>query len=285
MMMARPTHRLLLAAVFGGLALASPLCPGAVPGAWETFDTQANADAWELFDDSDGEFYPAEWQNTDGGDAYIGAEHIGDFPLTFVAGPEVGQGAFEGDYNAANVEAIACDIFIDNLDEFESVECSVTADGPAGRRIYYSLPYLKEDFDGDGWWTVDFSFDLDWYYLEDDEWTAVVVDEGFLANIGDVGIGFFPEIGSEANSFAAIDNVVLEPRVTAPELVTETLDDTFRMTFTPAPGLSAAVERLGPAPDFEWNDVVENVLGPAPYQFFSPVDARSKIFRVRTEPV
>src|SRR5690606_32343348 len=138
--------------------------------------------------------------------------------------------------------------------------------------------------DGDGWWTVDFSFDLDWYYAEGDEWVPVEVDEEFLANIGDVGIGFFPEVGSEADSFAAIDNVVLEPRVTAPELATAVLDGMFRISFAAAPGLVAAVERLGPAPDFDWNEVAADIVGPAVHHFTTPLNTPSKIFRVMTEP-
>jgi len=219
------------------LLLAGLPCDAAVPGAWERFPIQWNANAWTFFDAADGLFYPVEWVNPPNGDPHIRAIHLGDAPLTFVAGPAVGSGALVGDYHAANVRAVACEVFIEDLTEFEAVECSVSADGPAGRRIYHSRPLPAALFSGNGWHQVEFDFGEDWFYQNDDGWQPVTVNAAFLTTIGDVGITFLPLPGSLANSLAAIDNVILAPHVTAPPLALLTGETTFRITFAPARGL------------------------------------------------
>ncbi len=224
-----------------------------------------------------------EWVNPPSGDPHIRAIHLGDAPLTFVAGAEVGSGALVGDYNAANVRGIACKVFIENLAEFEAVECGVSADGSAGRRIYHSRQIPASQFSENGWHRVEFSFGEEWFYQDGDEWKAVTVGPEFLASIADVGITFLPLPGSVANSLAAIDDVILEPHVTPPPLALLTSETTFQITFAPARGLQAAVEHW--QPNFDWKEVAVGITGPLFFRFKTPRDAPSKIYRVKTRPL
>src|SRR5690606_23807647 len=110
----------------------------------------------------------------------------------------------------------SCDIYIEDLDEFEALDCAIFAGGPAGKRLYYSEAYYNEDFSGSGWWNVEFSFSRPWYYYQDGQAVAVSVDEAFLGSVETLEFTFYPREGSTANAFSAIDEVKLEPKVEAP---------------------------------------------------------------------
>ena len=115
---------------------------------------------------------------------------------------------------------------------------------------------------------------------------AVVPDQTFLSSIKGVSITFFPREGTRRNTEAAIDNFVLEPKVTAPVLATSHTAAEFRITFTPAPGLSADLRQMTVTPPLSWSDVPGHtyITGPAAHAFTTPLDAPKKIFRVDVFP-
>ena len=274
-----------LSGLSGVLALAGT-CLGAVPGAWEQFSTKTNTDAWRVFDWTDSRYYYPEWDSTAGAE-HAWLRHIGDEPLEFSAVENVAGGAVVGDYGAANVAEIACDIYIENLADFAELDCALFTKGPDGvERWYYSIPYKRVDFTGTGWWTVRFGMDEVWSYNNGTSDVSVVPDAQFLASIKQVAITFFPRIGATVNRKAAIDNFKLEPKLTPPPIATSTPAGSFRMAFTPAPGLTADLRQMTTVAPFTWSDVPGQTFieGPSEHVFTTPRDAAAKIFRVEVFP-
>ena len=270
-----------------GLAAAHGILGAAVPAALEQFDTSANAYAWRVYNYADGLAYFPEWDSSATGFEYIWLRHRGDEPLEFSADAGVAGGALVGNYAAANVKEVSCDIFIEELDDFDQVDCSVLTKGADGvERWYYSLPYTRSDFTGDGWWVVRFGLNERWSFFNGAADVTVIPDAVFLASIKEVSVTFFPRVGAMVERKAAIDDFILEPGVTPPPLAVSSTAESFRIAFTPAPGLSADLQQLSADAPFTWIDVAAEVLikGPSPHVFTTPVDAAVKIFRVKVTP-
>ena len=192
-----------------------------------------------------------------------------------------------GGYGAANVGEIACDVYIENLADFSEVDCSVFTKGPDGvERWYYSVPYTRVDFENAGWWTVRFGMDEIWSYNNGTADVSVIPNAQFLASIKEVSINFFPRVGATVDRDAAIDNFVLEPKRTPPAIATSTPAGSFRLAFTPAPGLTADLRQMTTTAPFTWSDVPGETFieGPAEHAFTTPRDSASKIFRVEVFP-
>lgn len=259
----------------------------AAAGVIETFSTQDAATDWQLYDEFDGEYYAVNWVSVGLDDPYIAAPHQDDYSLTFVADEYVGSGTFVGDYLIEDVEAIAVDVFIDDLDEFSFTDCAVYTDGPVGKRFYYSKAFFREDFSDDGWWTVRYYLDDPWFYFDSvsGEYVAIVVDAKFLRNIEELDFSMNPKLGTTAKLVAAIDNVVLEPYLVVPNLATSVSAGKFSMTFTPAPVMAATVEKFLISTQ-EWVAVEgqSGIIGPTPYLFQTPLKAEPELFRVTVEP-
>lgn len=256
----------------------------ATPGAWEKFATSANARAWWAYDPLGRR--TLNWNSTPGNE-HIWAYHDGDRALQFSAAQRVANGALVGNFAAANVGKIACDIFIEDRQEFDSVDCGIFTKGADGmERWYYSSPFFREDFTGDGWWEIAFRLDQQWYYRNGNQKIWVTPGQAFLSSVKEVTITFFPKIGSTAFSVAAIDNFVLEPKVTPPKITTSKTATAFKMAFTPAPGLTADVQQMAVTAPFAWTDVTGQtfISGPAQHVFSTPLDAPKKIFRVKVFP-
>lgn len=255
----------------------------AVAGAWEDFATEDHADAWNVYDyATDGVFAP-EWFGSDGnGDIFL--FHEGNEGLWFFTDlfDNAGGGALVGDYADQDIQAIQVDVFIDSLDALDFIDCAIFADGPAGERYYYSNVFLDEDFDGDGWWSLRFGFAEDWFYFDGVDYFAVEATPEMLASIEEIGFRFFLKSGVTEAVFSAIDNVILEPLVVAPELATAVESGEFRLTFTPPNGNFCAVERMNPEAPGEWNVVTDQsfIIGSSPHTFATPLGSGTELFRV-----
>jgi len=261
-------------------------CLGAIPGAWEKFPTKANAEAWRVYDWADNSYYYPKWDST-AGNEHAWLTHIRDQPLEFSAAGNVAAGALVGNYGTANVAEIACDVYIANLADFSELDCSIRTKGPDGvERWYYSIPYQRVDFTGSGWWTVRFGMDEIWSYNNGSKDISIIPDAQFLASIKEVSINFFPRVGVTVNRDAAIDNFKLEPKLTPPAITTSTPGSTFRLAFTPAPGLTADLRQMTTTAPFTWSDVPGQTFieGPAQHVYSTPRDASAKIFRVEVFP-
>lgn len=261
-------------------------CLGAVPGAWEQFSTERNTKAWWVYDWADGKYYSPKWDST-AGNEHAWLTHIRDQPLEFSAAGNVAAGALVGNYGTANVGEISCDVYIANLPDFAELDCSVRTKGPDGvERWYYSIPYKRVDFTAAGWWTVRFGMNEIWSYNNGTSDVSVIPNAQFLASIKEVSINFFPRVGATVNRDAAIDNFKLEPKLTPPAIATTTPAGSFRLAFTPAPGLTADLRQMTTTAPFTWSDVPGQtyIKGPAQHVFTTLRDAASKIFRVEVFP-
>lgn len=264
-----------------------PWAMAAVPAAWEQFPSRTNADAWAVYDFGDGIYYFPSWVST-AGQQHIWFYHDDDEPLEFSVNSLAGGGALVGDYAAANVDSVTVDLFIEDLDEFEKVDCAIFTKGPDGvERWYYSVPYTWADFTADGWQRfVRFGLEETWSYFNGSQNVVVVPDQTFLSSVKSVAITFFPIEGSTLDMRVGIDNFVLEPKVVAPALVTGTTATQFRIAFTPARGLSADLQKMALITPFGWTDVSGQtfITGPAEHVFTTPLDEPTKIFRVKVFP-
>jgi hypothetical protein len=268
------------------LAASLPRATAAEAGAWETFSTLANSDAWTIYDYSDDGYYFPGWADDVPGEEYSFFVHTGDAPLWFFADSlgNPGNGKLLGNYAAENVQAILTDVLIASLPDFSDVECVVFADGPAGRTHYFSPSYYDFDFPAEGWYSLRFPFDEPWFFFNGTNFQAVPVTAGLLASIEEIGFRFWPKAGAATGVAAAIDNVKLEPRVTSPALAVSRAAGEFRLAFTPPKANACSIEKLQAAPPFTWADVAGQtaITGTTEHVFTTPLAGRSGIFRVRS---
>ena len=277
----------------GGSAIAMAMAAGiltatpAVPGAWETFPTQANADAWQVYDFSDGINYLPGWNGSEAGGKYIWRAHTGDQPLIFFADNLPGAGALAGDFNAANVGAVSVEVYVEDLDEFEYLDCNVYANGPAGLRFYYSQAYYYDDLEGDGWQKLEFSFSRPWFYLENGAFIQVADNTAFLSDVKEVGFSFYPRLGTTFNAYAALDDVKLEPRLAPENLATALSSGQFQLSFRKGAAVSYQVEKMSDTTPFTWTPVAgqTGITGSGPHLFATPATQGREIFRVVSQPV
>lgn len=276
------------AVVWAGMLLGTVVSSeGAIPGAWEKFPTRKNADAWLLYDFGNGQTYYPNWVST-AGQEHVWFYHDDDEPLEFSVDSLAGGGALVGNYAAANVDSVTVDLFIEDLDEFEKVDCAILTRGPDGvERWYYSVPYTWSDFSADGWQRfVRFGMEETWSYFNGTTNVTVIPDANFLSSVKSVAITFFPVEGSTLDMRVGMDNFVLEPKLTPPRLATSLPAGQFRIAFTPAPGLTADLQKMAVTAPFAWTDVAgQNFIeGPAEHVFTTPRDEATKIYRVKVFP-
>jgi len=272
----------------GGLFVTSGTMAGAaISAAWEQFSTRKNANQWLVYDWGRSSYYTPSWDST-AGDEHIWFYHEGDAVLEFSADRVTAGGAYIGDYVAANVDSITVDLFIEDLDEFEKVDCGIFTKGPDGvKRWYYSVPYTWADFSADGWQEfVRFGMEETWTHFDGPTPVTILADEQFLRSVEGVAITFFPVEDSTLSMRVGVDNFVLEPKVTPPKLETSHTASEFRIAFTPAPGLSADLQKLSAAAPFTWSDVAGHTFltGPARHVFSTPLSGQVGIYRVAVFP-
>lgn len=260
---------------------------GAVSAAWEQYATQKHADQWLVYDWGREEFYLPAWDAT-AGEEHIWFYHEGDAVLEFSADVNTARGAYTGDFLAANVDSITVDLFIEDIDEFAKVDCGIFTRGPDGvKRWYYSVPYTWADFSADGWQRfVRFGMEETWTHFDGPQPVTILADETFLRSVESVAITFFPVTGSNANIRVGLDNFVLEPKVVAPKLDVSHTTSEFKIEFTPAPGLSADLQRMATTEPFAWSDVNGQtfITGPSRHRFTTPITDKVEIFRVAVFP-
>lgn len=265
------------------LALLPPLARAdALAGAWERFPTEENADAWNLYSYDDELVAPPLWSDTVADSNpyafsfFIGGEGVWFFADEFTAG-----GAFVGDYASQAIAGIDVSIFVDPED-LDITDLAVYADGPVGPAYYFSGTYVAEDLGTEpDWYNLPFRFDDPWFYFDNGEFIAFTPTPGFLASISEVGLRVFPVAGVSDFAYVGIDDFILVPTVTAPDLFTGLSGNQFTLSFTPNPGVSASIEMLDPTLSWQTVDGQTGLTGPQ--TFSTPLDAARKLFRVRTE--
>ncbi len=272
----------------GVLGLSGQAAQAALAGAWETFFTQNNTDAWLVYDYAD---YPAPhtalWSGTPLYEEYAYYTVHGDHPLGFAVVPEknIGLGAFLGDYSAQKIAGIGCDVFIGDLAALDFVDCTIYATSPYGDGWYYRA---EVNFTASGWKRgLFFSLSAGWNFWNGTTWVAIAPTVFTL--VDEIQINFTPKKGTSGGSRVGIDNVKLVPTVTAPVLatsVTTAVPRNFRLAFTPGPGLQCRVEKMQPPPATGWDPVAgqTGIRPPGEHVFLTPATLGREFFRVATEP-
>lgn len=269
------------------LGLAGQRAAGALAGAWETFFSQQNADAWYVYDWGLDDYFFPDWQGTPVNAEFIYSYYTGDGELSFVADEFVGDGEFIGDYGSQNIVGVSCEVYIGSLADLDVIDCAFYANGPAGKRYYFSESYLREDFTGSGWWPLYFSFDDPWYYWDGTKW--VTVSAHALSDIETLEITFVPRVGTNSESIVGLDDVTLEAAIMAPRVKTGLTPGSprqFELAFTPDPGMACRVEKMKVPPATGWDPVTgqTGIKGPAEHRFTTPLTDGTELFRVAAEP-
>lgn len=259
--------------------LTNPLRADPVAGAWESFSTEANADAWNLYSYGDGIVSPAPWvgpeivTNPYAYSFFFESDGIWFFADDFTAG-----GAFVGDYASQKISGVDVSVNVDPS-EIDFIDLVVYANGPLGFGYYYSLIYQPEDLGvSPDWYDLSFSFRDNWFFIQSGEYISFRPDQQFLSSIEEVGIRIFPVAGVTGESFAGIDDFILVPTVEAPPLLASLSGNNFVLEFTPNPGVSATIEKLNP--DFSWASVVGHSDLIGPQTFTTPTTPGAAIYRV-----
>jgi hypothetical protein len=282
-------------ALAASLLLASSLPgPAAEAGAWETFDSLANSDAWSVFDFSTEGVYYLNWQQSTGGDGFVYFWNEDDFPLWFFTDPLIvaGEGKMIGDYASENVQGIIADVYIAAPEIMANLECAIRTTGAFGEDYYFSVPYTGEDFAGEGWYTLRFGFEMPWVHYGVAGPETVTVDTQFLTDITEIGFVYTPVAGATQDVPFAMDNVKLEPKVVKPAVTSSVSGTTFTMSFIPGDGVTCNIEKMQLPPETGWLLMGEHfgLTGTTPYVFTTPVltgppATAKEFFRVNYEAI
>jgi len=264
------------------LTLTSTLRAAPLAGAWETFPTQDNADAWSLYSYDDGLVALPPWAGPEFDDnPYVYSFFLGGEGVWFFADEFTAQGAFVGDYAAQKISGVDVSVNIDPA-ELDFIDLAVYADGPDGLDHYYSQIKVPEDLGTmPDWYILNFAFEDIWFSFQDGTYTPFQPSRKFLQSIQEIGIRVFPVPGVTGDSFVGVDDFILIPSLEAPKLSTSLSGGNFVLGFTPNPGVSASIEKL--TSDFNWRAVAGQSGLIGPHTFTTPVRPGSGIFRVAAE--
>lgn len=150
--------------------------------------------------------------------------------------------------------------------------------------VYYtSESYYDFDFDGDGWYSLRFGFEEVWYLFDGTTFQPVDLTPQILSDVVEIGFRFFPRPGTTAVLYSAIDDVKLEPLVTAPPLEVSADATDFLLAFTPAKANWCLIEKLETGPTPSWQEVTGQIgiTGPGEHVFRTPLAGRG-IYRVQS---
>ena len=257
-----------------------------VPGAWESFSTQTNADAWTMYDDADGGLYFPGW--SDGEDPFIGATIQSD-SIYLYADETVAAGAFTGDYAAAGVESISMDVFLADPLLIDYFDVAILADLGGQQRYYFTDSFLGESFAEPGWYALEFSFREPWYYWDaaagpDGAWVEAIMSAAELSDVIEIGITFF-HVGSNTTvTDVGIDNVSLNHPLIRPELAVNVTAGMAELSFQPLAAHVYELEQFDVVTE-GWTPVAgqTGILGTDPFSFTEPVTGTS-LFRCVARP-
>lgn len=263
------------------LILAPSLHADPLAGAWETFPTESNANAWLLYSFDDGFSAPPSWVDPEfdpDGNPYAYSFFFGGEGVWFYADDFTARGAFAGNYAAQKIAGVDVSVSIDPA-EIDYIDLVVYATGPLGPGYYYSLTYFPEDIGEEpDWYELAFRFDENWFSLQNGVYTAFRPNQGFLSSIEEVGLRVFPVAGVGEDAFVGMDDFILVPTVEAPTTKTSLVGGNFRLEFTLNPGVSAAIQKL--SPDFIWKPVPGETGLVGSQVFTTPVVPGTALFRV-----
>ena len=267
--------------------LCAPLLKAAEAGAWETFSTQSNVDAWSVYDFEDNLAYAPMWNDKVSGNEDVYFYHTGDAGLWFYTGTEdqAGGGVLVGNFTEDLISGIRCGLEIASLADFDQVDCAVYTTGPKGVGYYFSESFYGDDFSEGGWWTLDFRFDTEWFFFDGEDYVAVEVTDEFLSSIEEIGFRVFPNVGTTTEIYAAIDDVQLIPNVEGVTLSQSLAEQHIAFAYSPGRGVSSTLQRMLTSPVIDWEDVAghTDVTGATEYVWNVPSSEGYGFCRVKSE--
>lgn len=238
-----------------GVALSALFCLGlgvdtrageavsaAQAGAWESFATEEHSQQWGVYDYFDGVDYFPNWSEEGEFASFLSG---GNAPLWFFTTQEDygGQNPFLGDLSAAGVIAIRMDVYVDDPDHLDFIDIVIQVNGPGGPRDYYKEVALGEDFEEAGWYTVRSALDGIWWAADSgNEWSAFQASSATWDSISEIGVILYPDSDADGPFFAAIDDIILEPRVEAPPLEISIGSGLFTLTYPSSPATLYDIE-------------------------------------------
>ena len=185
-----------------------------------------------------------------------------------------------GDLAAAGVDAISCDIFVENIDSFDVGEFFLFS---ATNNRYYVSEFIIPQ--ASGWDTAYASLTEDtWYVLDNGAYVPVQLTGEILSEITAIGITFYPLDVPEADGKSVgIDNFTFYGALVLPEITPTAAGGLFQLSFDRRPGIGYSIQS---SPDLAtWTLVPgeEFITGNAPYTMTKPVGAASQFFKVGIE--
>ena len=272
-----------LLSIAAGTLLWIPLLPADAQqaGTYEPFTHQSNAESWIVYDYADDNYYTPAWDSAgdlQNPDIYF--TFAGTSALDFYADDLSSGGAFVGDLAAAGVDAISCEVFIEDIDSFDVAEFFLFS---ATENRYYVSDYIMPE--ASGW---DFAYaaltEDDWYVLDGDAYVAVRLTPEILSDITEVGVSFYPlEVPAADRKLVAIDNFTFYASLVLPEITTSAAGGLFQLSFDRRPGIGYSIQS---SPDLAtWTPVPgeQSITGTSPYTMTQPVGPGPRFFKVGIE--
>lgn len=252
-----------------------------IAGTYEPFTHQANAKSWFVYDYADGESYIPQWDSAgDGLNPDIYFTFTGTNPLDFTADQFASGGAFVGDLAAAGVDAISCDVLVEDIDSFDVGAFFLFS--AADNRYYVSEYFTPES---SGW---DFAYasltEENWYVLENGVSVPVALTPEILSEITEIGFTFYPlEVPEADGKVVGMDNFTFYGAFVLPKITTTAGGGSFQLSFDRRPGIGYSIQS---APDLAtWTLVPgeEFITGTSPYTMTKPLAPGSLFFKVGIE--
>jgi hypothetical protein len=252
-----------------------------VAGTYEPFTHLANAASWLVYDYADGEYYTPGWDSEgDGFNPDIYYPFTGTSTFEFLADGFSSDGAFVGDLAAGGVDAIGCDVFVEDINSFSFGEFFLFSETDG--RYYYS-DFIEPATSG---W--DFAYasltEEDWYVYENDDFVPVPLTPEILSGISEVGVRFYALTGSAANGkTVGIDNFTYYGALVLPELTTSAAGGLFQLGFDRRPGIGYSIQSSPDLSNWTWVPGEEFITGTAPYTMTKPLATGPRFFKVGIE--
>lgn len=270
--------RVLVLALFP--LLLSPLS-AQILGAFEAFTDEENATSWARVDFADLDAASdALWTIPGSQNPEIYTTFNQDFEASLFADELSSGAAFVGDYDAAGIDVIRSDVFVEDLATFAELEFYLLA----GETFYYSDLF---DLNEPGWALVETSLTRDqWYFFDDEERIFVPVEltPTILSDVREVGITFYPSGPGADGKIVAIDNFALLPDLTAPELAIDlTAPGRARLSFTGIEGMQYTLQANPSLRGGRWRTLGEPFESDGLSQTSVPL-AQKRFFRLIAKP-
>jgi hypothetical protein len=265
------------------LAVWIPLVPATAQtaGAFEPFTYQTNANSWFVYDYADEEYYFPRWDLAEDGlnpDIYF--TFAGSDALEFSADSTTSGGVFVGDLAAGGVDAVGCEIFIEDVSSFDVAEFFLFS---AATNRYYTSEFVVPE--ASGWNAAYTSLTRDtWYVFENGAYVPILLTPEILGGITAVGLTFYPQDVPAADGKAVgIDQFTFYGALVLPEVTSSASAGSFQLTFDRRPGIGYSIQS---APDLaSWTLVAgeEFITGTSPYTMTKPLAPGPRFFKVGIE--